>query len=75
MNQWLSTFEEILKTLISPLEWIMLFAIVGGGLFLTFQSKGYPFLKIKTAFGLLLTKKKTKGFLDFKHCPLYLLQR
>ena len=49
MNQWLSTFEEILKTLISPLEWIMLFAIVGGGLFLTFQSKGYPFLKIKTA--------------------------
>ena len=43
MNQWLSTFEEILKTLISPLEWIMLFAIVGGGLFLTFQSKGYPF--------------------------------
>ena len=66
MNQWLSTFEEILKTLISPLEWIMLFAIVGGGLFLTFQSKGYPFLKIKTAFGLLLTKEKNQGISRFQ---------
>ena len=61
MDQWISTLEDILKSLISPLEWIMLIAVVGGGLFLTIQSKGRPFLKIKTAFRLLFTKEEGKG--------------
>ena len=50
------SFVFILKNLISPLEWIMLFAVVGGGFFLIFQSKGYPFLKIKNAFGSEILK-------------------
>jgi len=66
MDQWISTLEDILKSLISPLEWIMLIAVVGGGLFLTIQSKGRPFLKIKTAFRLLFTKEEGKGISRFQ---------
>ena len=54
MDLWISTLESILQNLIRPLEWVMLFAVIGGGLYLCFHSKGYPLLKIKTAFGLLL---------------------
>ena len=66
MNQWISSFETILKILISPLEWIMLFAVIGGGLFLLFHSKGYPFLKIKTAFQLLFSKEENHGISRFQ---------
>ena len=66
MNQWISSFETILKILISPLEWIMLFAVMGGGLFLLFHSKGYPFLKIKTAFQLLFSKEENHGISRFQ---------
>ncbi|MDG2503565.1 MAG: amino acid carrier protein [Flavobacteriaceae bacterium] len=66
MNQWISSFETILKILISPLEWIMLFAVIGGGLFLLFHSKGYPFLKIKTAFQLLFSKEENNGISRFQ---------
>ena len=66
MDQWIVTLEGILKNLISPLEWIMLFAVVGGGFFLIFQSKGYPFLKIKNAFGLLLSKEENHGISRFQ---------
>ena len=61
MDLWISTLESILQNLIRPLEWVMLFAVIGGGLYLCFHSKGYPLLKIKTAFGLLLSKEKNKG--------------
>ena len=63
MDLWISTFESILQNLIRPLEWVMLFAVIGGGLYLCFHSKGYPLLKIKTAFGLLLSKEKNKHHL------------
>ena len=66
MDQWIVTLEGILKNLISPLEWIMLFAVVGGGFFLIFQSKGYPFLKITNAFGLLLSKEENHGISRFQ---------
>ncbi|MGI9540476.1 MAG: alanine/glycine:cation symporter family protein [Flavobacteriaceae bacterium] len=66
MNHWISSFETLLKNLISPLEWIMLLAVIGGGLFLLFHSKGYPFLKIKTAFQLLFSKEKNHGISRFQ---------
>ncbi len=49
MTEWISDLELLLQNLIKPLEWIMLFAIIGGGLYLSFQSRGYPLLKIKKA--------------------------
>ena len=66
MDLWISTLESILQNLIRPLEWVMLFAVIGGGLYLCFHSKGYPLLKIKTAFGLLLKKEKNKGISRFQ---------
>ena len=66
MDLWISTLETILQNLIRPLEWIMLFAVIGGGLYLCFHSKGYPLFKIKTAFGLLLSKEKNNGISRFQ---------
>ena len=66
MDLWISTLETILQNLIRPLEWIMLFAVIGGGLYLCFHSKGYPLFKIKTAFDLLLSKEKNKGISRFQ---------
>ncbi len=66
MVEWISELESLLQDLIKPLEWIMLFAIVGGGLYLCFQSRGYPLLKIKKAFELLFSKDESKGISRFQ---------
>ena len=66
MAEWISDLESLLQNLIKPLEWIMLFAVIGGGLFLLFHSKGYPFLKIKTAFQLLFSKEENHGISRFQ---------
>ena len=66
MVEWISDLESLLQDLIKPLEWIMLFAIVGGGLYLCFQSRGYPLLKIKKAFELLFSKDESKGISRFQ---------
>jgi len=66
MIEWISDLESLLQDLIKPLEWIMLFAIVGGGLYLCFQSRGYPLLKIKKAFELLFSRDESKGISRFQ---------
>ena len=66
MVEWISDLESLLQDLIKPLEWIMLFAIMGGGLYLGFQSRGYPLLKIKKAFELLFSKNENKGISRFQ---------
>jgi AGCS family alanine or glycine:cation symporter len=66
MTEWISDLESLLQNLIKPLEWIMLFAIIGGGLYLSFQSRGYPLLKIKKAFKLLFSKDQNKGISRFQ---------
>ena len=58
MFEWVSFLEKILQSMISPLEWVMLFAVVGGGVYLMIQSKGVPLLKLKSAFELLFKKEK-----------------
>lgn len=66
MNEWILSFERLLGTLISPLEWIMLVAIIGGGIYLTFHSRGVPLLKIKKGFQLLRSKDAEKGISRFQ---------
>ena len=45
--KFLEKFQIVLDNLIAPLEWIMLFLVIGGGIYLTIYSRGYPILKIK----------------------------
>lgn len=66
MDNWIAFLELGLQRLISPLEWVMLFSVVGGGLYLTFHSKGVPLFKIKTAFKLLFSKEQNKGISRFQ---------
>ena len=66
MAEWISHLELLLQNLIKPLEWIMLFAIIGGGLYLCVHSRGYPLLKIKKAFKLLFSKEENKGISRFQ---------
>ena len=44
----------------------MLILVIGGGLFLTIYSRGYPLLKIKRAFELLFTKDDNIGISRFQ---------
>tara|TARA_A100001011_G_scaffold347870_2_gene385288 strand:- start:5690 stop:7039 length:1350 start_codon:yes stop_codon:yes gene_type:complete len=66
MAEWISHLELLLQNLIKPLEWIMIFAVIGGGLYLSFHSRGYPLLKIKKAFKLLFSKEQNKGISRFQ---------
>ena len=66
MSNWITVIENALQALISPLEWIMLIAVIGGGLYLFIHSKGVPLLKIKPAFKLLFQKEKNQGISRFQ---------
>ena len=54
MNNIINNLEILFSRIIAPLEWIMLFFVVGGGLYLLFYSKFYPLTQIKKAFNLLV---------------------
>ena len=66
MNDFITIIENILNQLISSLEWFMLIAVLGGGIYLCIVSKLYPLTKIKFAFKLLLSKNKKKGISRFQ---------
>ena len=66
MSDLISSTEALLKAIISPLEWVMLFAVVGGGLYLMLHSRGIPLLKLRPAFKLLFLKEKTQGISRFQ---------
>ena len=66
MSDLINSIETLLKAIISPLEWVMLFAIVGGGLYLMFHSRGIPLLKLRPAFKLLFLREKTQGISRFQ---------
>ena len=66
MNDFITIIENILNQLISSLEWFMLIAVLGGGIYLCIVSKLYPLTKIKFAFNLLLSKNKNKGISRFQ---------
>ena len=66
MDDFIKIIENILNQLISSLEWVMLIAVLGGGIYLCIVSKLYPLTKIKFAFSLLLSKNKNKGISRFQ---------
>src|SRR6056300_1198708 len=66
MSHWIFTLENLFKLIIRPLEWVMLVAVIGGGVFLLVHSKGIPLLKLKPAFRLLFLKEKTQGISRFQ---------
>jgi len=62
----LDKLTYIITRLIAPLEWVMLILIIGGGLFLLFDSKGYSLKRIRKGFSLLLKKNSDKGISRFE---------
>ena len=66
MNNFFPRLTEWIAFLISPLEWLMLFMVLGGGVFLMIQSKGRPFLFLPKALRLLFKKEDQKGISRFQ---------
>ena len=66
MSNWIYSLEILLQNMIRPLEWMMLFVVIGGGLYLLFHSKGVPLFKIKKGFQLLQTKDSQLGISRFQ---------
>ena len=66
MSEFIALLDSYLQFFIKQLEWVMLFTIIGGGFYLFFISKGYPLLKIKSAFKLLFTVEQNKGISRFQ---------
>ena len=67
MVEIISSIENYLNSILYPLNWIMFILIIGGGLYLTIQSKAKPLLKINKAFKLLLSKDQSqKGISRFQ---------
>ena len=56
----------IINELIAPLEWLMLVLIIGGGLFLVVDSRGFSLKKIQKGFYLLFKKNSEKGISRFE---------
>ena len=56
----------IINQLINPLEWVMLVLIIGGGLFLLYDSKGFSLKKIQKGFYLLFKNNSEKGISRFE---------
>ena len=51
-----NSIESIINQIISPLNWVMLFLIIGGGIYLTIISKANPLMRIVSGFKLMLKK-------------------
>ena len=62
----MEAFSSLLQSLIGSLEWVMLSLILGGGVFLLLQSKGYALLNLKQAWKLLFKKENDKGISRFE---------
>lgn len=56
MVDLLNSLEAIINQIISPLNWVMLFLIIGGGIYLTVISKANPLIRIISGFKLMLRK-------------------
>ena len=56
MASLFDSIENFINLLIVPLNWVMLFLIIGGGIYLTVISRANPLMKISRGFNLLLKK-------------------
>ena len=68
MVEIISSIESYLSSILYPLNWVMFILIIGGGLYLTIQSKGKPLLKINKALSFFYLKISLKRISGFKHC-------
>ena len=67
MFEIISSIERYLSLILYPLNWVMFILIIGGGVYLTIQSRGKPLLKIRQAFSLLMSKDQSqKGISRFQ---------
>ena len=62
----MDNFSDVLNKLIGSLEWVMLTLILGGGIYLLLQSKGYALWNIKKGGQLLFQKENDKGISRFE---------
>ena len=58
--------SSFLQQLISSIELVMFFLVIGGGLFLLFQIRAKPLFLIKTSFQLLFSKEGGTGISRFQ---------
>jgi len=58
--------SSLLQQLISSIELVMFFLVIGGGLFLLFQIQAKPLFLIKTSFQLLFSKEGGTGISRFQ---------
>ncbi|MDA7566332.1 alanine:cation symporter family protein [Flavobacteriaceae bacterium] len=56
MTSLFESIENFINLIIVPLNWVMLFLIIGGGIYLTIISRANPLMKISRGFNLLLKK-------------------
>ena len=60
MSSLFDSIENFINLIIVPLNWVMLFLIIGGGIYLTIISRANPLLKISHGFNLLLKKDNSR---------------
>jgi AGCS family alanine or glycine:cation symporter len=67
MLELFDIIEDYINQIIVPLNWLMLFLIIGGGIYLTLISKANPLRKISQGFKLLLkSDNSTVGISRFQ---------
>lgn len=66
MNGIIDQLEILFSRIITPLEWLMLVFVIGGGVYLLFYSEFYPLTQIKKGFSLLLRNEQEKGISRFQ---------
>ena len=59
MSDLFNSIELAINNIITPLNWIMLFLIIGGGIYLLIISKGSQLFRIKSGFNLMLKKDQS----------------
>ena len=55
-----NAIETIINQIIAPLNWVMLFLIIGGGIYLTIISRANPLMRMVSGFKLMLRKDTSK---------------
>ena len=56
MADLFNVIESTINQIITPLNWVMLFLIIGGGIYLTIISKANPLMRMVSGFKLMLRK-------------------
>jgi AGCS family alanine or glycine:cation symporter len=59
MTDLFNSIELAINNIITPLNWIMLFLIIGGGIYLLIISKGSQLYRIKSGFNLMFKKDQS----------------